>query len=233
MVIGYAPYSIKPEGHFNKRLLALEYLSHAAIAAASTGIGYPATCVGTNMAYRKKLYQEIGGFGKYKSYISGDDDPFLTRVREAKKYKIKYAAEAAGHVYNNPPQLWAKFLHQRMRYASKGLHYSFKMTVALIAYFMYNLLLLSGAIALFLQKDLCAFLLPLLALKWLGEFGFISRAGTVLNDRRNLTFFPIAAFLHIPYIIIFGILGQFNHFRWAEEKAEAGIQNKAQGTLKD
>lgn len=225
MVIGYAPYTTKPEKNFNKRLLALEYLSHAAVAAASTGVGYPATCVGTNMAYRKKLYLEIGGFGEYKSYISGDDDLFLTRVREAKKYKIKYAAAAESHVYNDPPQLWSKFLHQRMRYASKGLHYSFGLTLSLLAYFMYNFLLLSSAMLSPWQAELLTPVLAFLSVKWLAEFFFISRAAEVLNDRRNLMVFPPAAILHIPYIIIFSILGQFNHYRWAEENAEAGIQN--------
>jgi len=227
MVIGYAPYNIRPAGHWVKRLLALEYLSHAAVAAASTGLGYPATCVGTNMAYRKSLYQKIGGFGPYKNYISGDDDLFLSRVREAGTYKIKYAAEASGQVYNDPPQLWKKFLHQRMRYASKGLHYPFKLTLVLLLYFLFDLfLIMLTAIAIFRPAVRLPFL-GLLLIKGLSEFWFMFRAAQTLNDRRNLIFFPLAALLHIPYVVIFAFLGQFNRYRWAEETAEAGIQEPA------
>ncbi|MEJ2544672.1 MAG: glycosyltransferase, partial [Calditrichaceae bacterium] len=103
MVVGYAPYKVKPANHISKQVLSLEYLSIAAIAAASTGIGYPLTCVGTNMSYRKKVYEEIGGFGEFNAHISGDDDLFLTRVREHKKYKIHYATDICALNSPNPP----------------------------------------------------------------------------------------------------------------------------------
>jgi cellulose synthase/poly-beta-1,6-N-acetylglucosamine synthase-like glycosyltransferase len=224
MVVGYAPYKVKPANHIPKQVLSLEYLSIAAVAAASTGIGYPLTCVGTNMSYRKKVYQEIGGFGKFKTHISGDDDLFLTLVREQKKYKIHYATDAETHVYNNPPQLWRKFLHQRMRYASKGFDYPKKVTVGLILYFLMNLLILTGLVSF--PFDLKLFLagVGLFAIKALFEYIFMHKAAKTLNDKRYLKMFPIAMFLHIPYVIIFGILGQFKHFRWVEDKTEAAVQ---------
>lgn len=226
MVLGYAPYSVIPAKHFSKKTLALEYLSHASIAAASTGIGFPVTCVGTNMAYRKKLYQDIGGFGEFKAFISGDDDLFLTRVREAKKYKIRYASDARTHVYNPPPKLWAKFVHQRMRYASKGFNYPIKVTAGLILYFTYNLLILSGLVAVLF--DLRYFFLTLIAylLKSIAEIVFISKAARTLNDRRYEHLIPIVQIFHIPYIVLFAILGQFKRFRWAEDKSESAIQKE-------
>ncbi len=224
MVVGYAPYKVKPANHIPKQVLSLEYLSIAAVAAASTGIGYPLTCVGTNMSYRKKVYQEIGGFGEFKAHISGDDDLFLTRVREQKKYKIHYATDTETHVYNNPPQLWHKFLHQRMRYASKGFDYPKKVTVGLILYFLMNLLLLVGFISFAFTLKLFLFVFGFFAIKALFEFIFMHKAAKTLNDTRYLKMFPIAIFLHIPYVIVFGILGQFKHFRWAEEKTEVAVQ---------
>ncbi|HEM49367.1 MAG TPA: glycosyltransferase, partial [Caldithrix sp.] len=224
MVIGYAPYKVKPANHLSKQALSLEYLSIAAVAAASTGIGYPLTCVGTNMSYRKKVYQEIGGFGEFSAHISGDDDLFLTRVREHKKYKIHYATDAETHVYNNPPQLWRKFLHQRMRYASKGFDYPKKVTIGLVFYFLMNLLLFIGLISFPFSLKLFFTGVGLFVLKAVFEFIFMYKAAKTLKDTRYLKLFPLAALLHIPYVIIFGILGQFKHFQWAEGKAEAAIQ---------
>lgn len=224
MVVGYAPYKVKPANHIAKQVFSLEYLSIAAIAAASTGIGYPLTCVGTNMSYRKKVYQEIGGFGEFKAHISGDDDLFLTRVREQKKYKIHYATDSETHVYNNPPQLWRKFLHQRMRYASKGFDYPKKVTTGLILYYLMNLLILMGFVSFVFNLKLFLSAVGLFAIKALFEFIFMHKAARTLNDTRYLKMFYIAMFLHIPYVIVFGILGQFKHFRWAEEKSEVAVQ---------
>lgn len=224
MVIGYAPYKVKPANHIPKQVLSLEYLSIAAIAAASTGMGYPLTCVGTNMSYRKKVYQEIGGFGEFSTHISGDDDLFITRVREHKIYKIHYATDAETHVYNNPPQLWSKFLHQRMRYASKGFDYPLKVTVGLTLYFLMNLALLTGLLSFIFSMNLFLSAVGLFIIKSFFEFIFMNKAAQTLNDKRYLKLFPVAAFLHIPYVIAFGILGQFKYFQWAEDYAETAVQ---------
>jgi len=224
MVLGYAPYSIKPATHLIKKILALEYLSHASIAAATTGLHFPVTCVGTNMAYRKKVYLEVGGFGKFSNQISGDDDLFLTHVREQKRYRFAYATSAESHVYNNPPRLWSKFIHQRMRYASKGFKYPLKVTLALIVYFFYNLLLMLFSLGFLFLGKFYYFILLIIGLKWLGEFLFMRLAGERLSDLRNINVFLFAALFHIPYVIIFAILGQFNFFKWAEHQAESGTQ---------
>lgn len=226
MVIGYAPYTVKPATHFTKKILALEYLSHAAIAAATSGLEFPVTCVGTNMAYRKSLYLAIDGFGEYKNQISGDDDLFLTRVREQKKYRIAYADDAASHVYNNPPRLWSKFIHQRMRYASKGFKYPLKVTAALLTYFLYNLLLLVLSFGVWFRPEYLPLFFSVLFVKWVSEFFTMYTAGKTLSDLRNIKVFPFAALFHIPYIVIFAILGQFDFFKWAEETAEPGVQNE-------
>jgi cellulose synthase/poly-beta-1,6-N-acetylglucosamine synthase-like glycosyltransferase len=224
MLLGYAPYNVKNSDSITKKILALEYFSHASIAAATTGLGFPLTCVGTNMAYRKKVYQQIGGFGEYKSFISGDDDLFLTRVREAGNYKICYATDPRTHVYNAPPNSFKQFVHQRLRYASKGFDYPAKVTFGLIIYIFFNLSIFFGLFcglagsALVLQTTLLA-----IAIKTIFEYKFTRKAAAVIGDRRFTNYYFITSVLHIPYILFFGILGQFKLFRWAEKSTEHGI----------
>ncbi|MGD9897632.1 MAG: glycosyltransferase [Calditrichaceae bacterium] len=224
MVLGYAPYASSDSGSSIQKMLAIEYLSHAAIAASSTGLGYPVTCVGTNMAYRKKLYIEIGGFGEFEPYISGDDDLFLTRVREAGKYRIRYAPGKTAHVYNDPPETLSSFFHQRMRYASKGFDYPVKVTLGLISLFAFNLMIFTGISTYFFSPLFFKTALFVYAAKTLSEFLFMKKAARVLNDMRNLDVFFLAALLHIPYVIFFGIAGQFKQFRWAEASVESALQ---------
>jgi len=52
------------------------------------------------------------------------------------------------------------------------------------------------------------------------------KGAKTLNDERYLRLFPFAVVMHIPYLIIFAILGQFKRFRWAEETAESAVQKK-------
>lgn len=227
MVIGYAPYIVNTNDGFLKKLLALEYFSIAAIAGATAGAGYPLTCVGTNMAYRKKMYQEIGGFGKYKAFISGDDDLFLTRVRESAKYKIIYAAGNETQVFNNPPKSFKQFFNQRLRYASKGFNYPLKVTITLSVYVIYNLSIFSGVGLLWADNNSIFWIwLSLIALKSYFEYSFLSKAAEIIGDKRFIKYYPLAAFLHVPYVLFFGIFGQFKFFKWAEGTMEHGISTK-------
>jgi biofilm PGA synthesis N-glycosyltransferase PgaC len=219
MVIGYAPYSTDfPYDRLFHKVLALEYLSQAAIAAASAGINYPVTCVATNMAYRKQVYLELGGFGKYKSIDSGDDDLFLQRVRDETDWEIRYVSAKASHVYNAPPNRWKKFYHQRLRFASKGFYYPFKVFLCLLSIFILNFLIfLLPFLYFFVNINLYPFIAGLI-IKVTADFIFIKQASQYLNDRRFLHFFPVTFILHVPYIVYFGIMGQIQKYNWGEKE---------------
>jgi len=224
MVIGYAPYSSSANDKLIKKLLCLEYFSIAAIAAATAGAGFAVTCVGTNMGYRKKTYNEIGGFGEFKAYISGDDDLFLTRVRENGSYRIIYAASEKTHVINSAPKTFKQFFNQRLRYASKGFDYPLRTTTILAMYILYNLCIFTGA-GLFLTGAgiYATTWLILIVAKAFFEYSFLAKAGSVLGDQRFIKFYAIAAVFHVPYVLFFGIFGQFKFFKWAEPKAEYAV----------
>jgi hypothetical protein len=111
-----------------------------------------------------------------------------------------------------------------MRYASKGFDYPKKVTIGLILYFVMNLSIFIGLVSSAFNLKLFIASISLFALKSIFEFVFMHKAAKTLNDTRYLKLFPIAMFIHIPYVIVFGILGQFKHFRWAEDKAEAAVQ---------
>jgi len=226
MVIGYAPYHLKKKT-VSEKLLALEYFSHAAIAAATSGLEYPATCVGTNLAYRKQLYIDMDGFGKFKPFISGDDDLFLNRVRGTGKHKIAYAISSETQVYNNPPDSFNKFFHQRMRYASKGFYYQPVISISLTTYYLLNVLLFCAIFVIPSALSSGILLSIILALKIFVEYLFLRKAGKILGDRRSLSVIVPASLLHIPYVVLFGLLGQFKYFKWAEDHSEKAVQQYA------
>ena len=216
MVIGYAPYrTARQKVSFWQKLLAIEYLTHASVAAASTGLGYPATCVGTNMAYRKSVYEELGGFGQFKSIHSGDDDLFLQRVREETQWQVRYASDPDCHVPNAPPVNWLQFYQQRIRYASKGFIYPLELTLLLTGFVLYYL----SIPVLLILSVWFPVLFPVVVVgvvcKAVVDYMFISRAAENLHDRRNLYFWPLAFVLHVPYVLFFAFITQFKSYEWA------------------
>ncbi|MEA1987242.1 MAG: glycosyltransferase, partial [Candidatus Marinimicrobia bacterium] len=84
------------------RLVHLDFFSISAIGLSTVSMKYPATCIGTNMAVRKKVYEELGGYGKYKNIQSGDDDLLMQRVRDEGDWEIEYATDKRATVFTFP-----------------------------------------------------------------------------------------------------------------------------------
>lgn len=216
MVCGYSPYV--PRHSFWQKILALEYFSHAAVAAGGIGAGRPLTCTGSNMAYRRDAYLRLGGFAGIAQWVSGDDDLLLHKMHRAGIGKISYAAHPAAHAPVQPPRSWREFKSQRMRYASKSLHYEPSLTLALIFVYLLNLFICAGlfsAIIGWWKFFVLAFMIA--ALKAAGEYLFLRRAAKLLDEERLLPTFPLAALLHPFYIVLFAALGQFAKFSWRGE----------------
>jgi len=220
MVCGYSPYA--PRATFWQKILALEYFSHAAIAAGGSGHGRPLTCTGSNMAYRRDAYFRIGGFDGIAHWISGDDDLLLRKMRAARIGKIHYAAHPATHAPVRPPSSWREFQAQRTRYASKSLHYESVMTLSLALFFLLNLLIGVGLLSIFIP--IWNFFIPTLlaiSIKALGEFFYLRRAAQFFGEEKFFAVFPFAALLHPFYVIYFAARGQFARFNWRGENFAA------------
>lgn len=222
LVAGYNPY--RTDGRFASRfhrMLALDYFAMACVAAASAGLGFPISCTGGNLAYRKELYEQLGGFSRKGRWVSGDDDLFLEQVRERTAWCIRYAVHPDTFVPTQPPEDLRAFVHQRIRYASKGGHYARPVTAALTVTYLLHLALVLGL----LVAPLAPNLLPVWALafgvKSACDYAFLGRGARHLRHRLRPGVFLFTALVHPPYIVVAGFLGQVATFRWKGERYAA------------
>lgn len=215
MVIGFSPYERPSIKSLPSRFLALDALSLAAIAAGTSGWGMPATCNGRNLGYRQAVFQQVGGFEKIKQFASGDDDLFLKLVLKYTDWKIRYVLDASLAVPTLMLSNIRQFFHQRMRHASKGLHYEPAKILLLIVVYLYNLLLIAAILSLIVGQSLWL-LLPL-AIKFVADFILLFTFATYMHKRSYLSIFPLASIVHLFYVTIFGALGQLKWFKWKEK----------------
>ncbi|MCK5519831.1 MAG: glycosyltransferase [Candidatus Marinimicrobia bacterium] len=215
MVLGYAPYENK--GTISSHLIRLEYFSQASIAAASTGMGNPATCVGTNLAYRKKVFTDLKGYGKFKHTVSGDDDLFLSRVRNETKWKINYAYSQSAHISNEAPKSWKKFYHQRLRFASKSFKYPLKMILVLMLFYFFNVSMIAMGLLLFSNPVFWKIATLLFLFKVSSEYRFLRNTADIFGDTHRWRLMIPASFLHIVYVLYFGAASQFLSWKWIKD----------------
>lgn len=216
IVLGYSPYRFdQPVPFLVRRMLALDYLSLAAIAAASAGWGRPLTATGTNLSYRRKEFLRTNGFEKIKHWVSGDDDLFVHRAAEDGWGRFSFATAPESFVSAAAPSSWRQFANQRARYASKGQDYDLRVTLGLLAVYLLNVSLAVGVVGV--VGGVAAWALPVLLVwcaKSLFEFLFLARVAFAFREQRLLFYFLPTALLHPWYVSIFGFAGLLGRFRW-------------------
>jgi cellulose synthase/poly-beta-1,6-N-acetylglucosamine synthase-like glycosyltransferase len=214
-VVGYSPYRFeRTQLGLIEGMLALDYFSIFAVAAASAGLGGTVTASGTNLSYLKQTFLDVGGFESIKQWISGDDDLFVHEVARKKIGKFVFALDPKAYVPAAAPTSWRQFWNQRIRYASKSLQYGPSMTLGLLAFYLLNLAFLAGIALAVLDPSLWLSIAALWVAKAMFEMTFLSSAAELFHEERLLTYFFPTALLHPFYVAVFGFLGLFVNFRW-------------------
>jgi cellulose synthase/poly-beta-1,6-N-acetylglucosamine synthase-like glycosyltransferase len=219
-VAGYSPLNRYEKTSFLKHLLALDALALASVAAGSFGMLNPLTCSGRNLAYRKSVYHEVGGFFSFGHLVSGDDDMLMHTIKHNTDWKFRYAYTPKATVSAYPANSLKDFYHQRIRHASKGKYYNKHFRAGLIALYLLNLILLFSL--LFIR--LWPLFIFVLCVKSFSEFLLIRKMAAKFDQKHLLRFFPIALLIHFIYVVIFGFLGFIGHFQWKSDSFDAQIQ---------
>ncbi|MBC8526789.1 MAG: glycosyltransferase [Candidatus Cloacimonetes bacterium] len=191
-----------------------EYLDTIALfsaAAGSIGQDKPFSCSGQNIAYTREAYNAVGGFKKIKKFISGDDVLLMQLIRN-KGYKIRFAFSEATHNLTKSEKHPGKFLNQRIRWASNEKPQSElnpEFFIFLLDVFLLNLIIVMSLLFSFTHFFI------FLIFKSIGDFFIIKKGIKRFNLKHNaIIYFPLWALIQPFYILITGIGGKLNLFRW-------------------
>jgi len=102
--------------HFQQ--LDLTSLQGATMGSFGMNLGF--MCNGANFAYKKTLFQEIGGFGGNNNIASGDDVFLLQKAVAKVPEQVHYLKSENNIVLTKPLDSWKALFHQRVRWASKA-----------------------------------------------------------------------------------------------------------------
>jgi cellulose synthase/poly-beta-1,6-N-acetylglucosamine synthase-like glycosyltransferase len=214
------PVEFTEESTLFSRMQKLEFAGLVLTGAGLIGIKEPLICNAANIAYRKKVFDDISGFSYKHSLSSGDDELLMQKIKQETSYKIKFSMNKEAIVKTASSGSLYQFYQQRKRWASKGLFYSnhfliLKLILIFLFYLSFPLQLVLGIIynPLFLISMIVCF-----SIKAIIEF-LILKTGTenLFNISILRPFIP-AEILHIPYILIAGISGALGNYIWKERK---------------
>ncbi len=118
-VLGYSQYMEK-KGFLNL-FIRFETMHTALHYTGLALLGRPYMGVGRNLAYRRSIFLQNNGFGRFSDIVGGDDDLFVNTYAKRKNTSVILSGE--GTVYSFPKTRWSDFIIQKTRHLSVGKHY--------------------------------------------------------------------------------------------------------------
>ncbi len=242
VVAGYSPYdaSMLPnEIHQNSgrkllfKFITGEEFKGAIWSSGAIGMNLAWLCTGRNLAYRREVFEQVGGFEKIKMSISGDDDLFIQLVRRQTKWKFRYDTSPESFVRTAPPASFGEFLEQRTRHFSAGKYFTLPMQAFFFFFHASNLILFLGLLTAFYSLHIVEIAIISFAIK-LGSDLFLKLVATYRFGRKDIpesfhfSDFLLTEILYIFYNTFIGPLGFIQTIKWKQNKIELSTRTDQQ-----
>lgn len=214
------PVELTGRGMF-REFQALEFMGLIAVGAGSIGAGLPNMCNGANLAYRRRAFEEVGGFKGIDHIASGDDELLMHKIAGETNWAVRFAKEEQAVVRTEALATWAAFKAQRKRWVSKGRAYKRKsitlvMALAYLAILGIPLLFILS----FFQSDLWYFFAISFSLKLLSEGLILATAANFFGRLSLLRWLLPEQLAHIAYVLWVGLAGNSGAYVWKGRKVK-------------
>jgi len=201
-------------------LYELDSLAQDAFSAGGLSQGMVFSCTGRNMGFSKQAFDDVNGYENVSHFISGDDDLLLHKITVHPSYQAQFVLSERAVVDSPPPSSLTQFVHQRLRFASKGfLYYNIKTSTPLkiVLPFLY----ITNVIALlslfnFIETAHFYWMWPWL-IKSLVDGVLTYTFYHEIGRKWSLQTMLLLSLVHPLYIVTFGILGPLTTFEWKSD----------------
>ncbi len=213
------PVAFTNEYSWLEKWQSLDLCGMMAITAGAITNDFPNMCNGANLAYEKKVFQELGGFDGIDKQPGGDDVMLMQKI--AKKYPggVHFLKSEEAIVLTRSVKTLSELFQQRIRWLSKGTAFpDWRVSAVLVFSWLFNVSILVNFIAGFFARELWLMAGIALLLKTLFELPLL-HGGCSFFAKRNLMLYVLPAqVLHILYVALAGGMSRFFKYEWKDRK---------------
>jgi 1,2-diacylglycerol 3-beta-glucosyltransferase len=166
------------------------------LAAAGVGHKKPLSCFGNNLTFRRRAYDEVGGYRKLPFSVT-EDFALFTAITRRTNWKYTYLVSPESLVMSLPCGTIKELLEQKQRWAVGGLDMKLKGLVLMGLGFTVNALLIAVA---FLGLPLLS-VLSIWCLKVAADFALLAIPLVRLRSSSFLKFFPAFEVYYFLYLL--------------------------------
>jgi len=182
---------------------AIDFIYLLFIAAGTINLGKPISCIGNNMSFRKKAYEETGGFENLPFSVT-EDFLLLNSIHKLKKFEVIYPLNGDSLVISKPASSFGELFNQKKRWAVGGIDTP-PIGIGLMLWsFLTNLFLLLTPIYFSGSWLYLAFF------KVAIDFFVLLPVHQRLGLQKNLKYFLVFEIYYIAYVILLPFLVLFS-----------------------
>lgn len=126
-----AAFTLVKHDSFFDKYQAIEWILMHTMASGGMGLNFPLGCFGNNMAFKKSIYNQTGGYGKIEFSVT--EDLALLQTVHKMGGKINYICHRDSTVKTLPLNSIKDYLNQRKRWAIGGKKLGWKATLFVLA----------------------------------------------------------------------------------------------------
>lgn len=215
LVMISSPVAYFEEHSLFEYMQSLEFMYLIGVGAAFIGNGKASTCNGANFAYRKDVFNEVGGFQGIDNLASGDDELLLQKVAAKYPHRIGFLKSPDAVVYTHAKPNVKEFMQQRRRWASKSTSYKDKKVVAfVVCIWLFNVTMLLNAALSFYDIAFFELLLVQVALKYVFEFVYLYPITKFFNRTMLISLLILIIPVHVLYMVYIGTIKKSTRYNW-------------------
>ena len=201
MLLGYGKYA--RTNSFLNKLIRYDTFHSSVMYFLFAKLGWAYMGVGRNLAYRKNLFQTVGGFESHKSVLSGDDDLFIQEATNIGEINI--CLDPLHHTISIPADTWKKFFIQKRRHQTAGYNYKPIYLIVLFGLaFSFFGFWLFFVIGIFLSEFI-PLLILLFGLKMIFQYFSYWKISKTLGEKDLLSASPILELIVVLYNGLVGL----------------------------
>ena len=182
---------------------ALDWDFLLSVGAGAATIGKPIACLGNNLVFRKRAYEEVGGYRQIKFSVTEDYALFKT-IAESGKWKYRFPMDRLTLVHTLPVETLKEVFSQRKRWATGGKDTGLFGFLTLVPGFFFHWFIILSALSSF--GLFAKFLLLKALLDTLFVFPTLKHYGKIAH-LKFILYFEIYYLIYVailPFSVYFG-----------------------------
>ena len=176
---------------------SLDWAYLLSIASAGVGWKYPLSAVGNNMSFRKKAYDDVGGYVGVGPSVT-EDFVLFKAIGYQTKWSVAYPLDPRTLVWSEPCAGWKEIFAQKKRWARGGIKIHFLgYLIMTIGFLMSALVLVYPWIGTHIWYWLGA-----LGVKWIADAFLLQSPLGALRQKKLFKYYIVYELYYVLYVVL-------------------------------